>query len=375
MAMRVIIAGGGSGGHLFPGLALARELTEKDGVNVLFVGAEKGIESRIVPKSGFQIKFLPAEGVMGKSAPAKIKAVYKMAVSFFKARGLMASFRPDVVIGTGGYASFSPVLAAWSCQIPSLIMEQNVAPGAANKLLARVAGAVAVTYQESMPYFPRAKSFLTGNPVRKEILDAKRSNASFETFGLAPDLFTVFVFGGSSGARAINSALIGALEHLLDLKQDIQFLHQSGESDYQGVREAYRRTGFRAMVAPFVFQMPEAYAASDLVISRAGATTLAELTALGKPAILIPYPYAGEHQDANARKLEGVGAAMLIRERELSAEALAANIRLLMEDENIRNGMSSQSRVIGKPDAARSVADIALSLVRMNNVSRKARNV
>ncbi|MDA8157010.1 MAG: undecaprenyldiphospho-muramoylpentapeptide beta-N-acetylglucosaminyltransferase [Actinomycetota bacterium] len=373
--MRAIIAGGGSGGHLFPGLALARELTEKDGAQVLFVGAEKGIESRIVPKSGFPIKFLPVEGVMGRTAPEKAKAVYKMAVSFFKARGLMESFRPDVVIGTGGYASFSPVMAAWSCAIPSLIMEQNVAPGAANKLLARVAGAVAVTYQESMPHFPRAKSFLTGNPIRKEILEARRADSYFETFGLEPGIFTVFVFGGSSGARAINSALVGALEHLLDLKQDIQFLHQCGETDYQGVREAYRRTGFRAMVAPFVFQMPEAYAVSDLVISRAGATTLAEMTALGKAAVLIPYPYAGGHQELNAEKLEGLGAAILIRERELTAESLAAKIRTLKEDETARNEMSSRSRVVGKPEAARNVADIALSLVRIKNASRKARNV
>ncbi|MDA8168091.1 MAG: undecaprenyldiphospho-muramoylpentapeptide beta-N-acetylglucosaminyltransferase [Nitrospiraceae bacterium] len=370
--MRAIIAGGGTGGHLFPGIALADEL-QKEGAEIMFVGTERGLESKVVPKRGYQIKYIQAEGVMGRTAGGKLKAAFKLLASFLESKKLIGSLEPDIVIGTGGYVSVAPVLAARMSSIPTLIMEQNVVPGAANKMLAKLSCAVAATYPESLEHFPRAKTYLTGNPVRAEIFSASRE-ASCALFGLEPDAFTVFVFGGSSGARSINNALINALNSLTDLKEGqrkIQFLHQSGEQGYQTVREAYRKLGFRAMVAPFIYQMPEAYAVADMVISRAGATTLAELTALGKPAILVPYPYAGEHQDPNARKLEEFGAARVIRDSELDGGLVAVEIRRLMENGAERAEMANRSRSIGKPDAAQKVADIARSLVKLSGKNIK----
>ena len=368
--MRVVIAGGGTGGHLYPGLALAEELRGRFGAEIMFVGTEKGLESRVVPKEGYPITILPAEGAAGKSVSRKFRAAVKLVRSVIKARKLLGSYEPDIVAGTGGYVSAAPVIAAKLLSIPVLIMEQNVVPGSANRLLARISDAVAATYMESTNYFPKGKTFLTGNPVRAGILSAGRAS-SYELFRLEPEgLFTVLVFGGSAGATSINKAVTEALEHLADIKGKIQFLHQSGQRDYQAVREAYRALGFRAMVAPFIFQMAEAYAAADMVISRAGATTLAELTALGKPAVLVPYPYAGAHQEWNARKMEELGAARLVMDSDLSGRVIAQEIRSLMENEAERVEMGVKSRAIGRPDAARKAADLALSLVRMKRSIR-----
>jgi UDP-N-acetylglucosamine--N-acetylmuramyl-(pentapeptide) pyrophosphoryl-undecaprenol N-acetylglucosamine transferase len=273
-------------------------------------------------------------------------------------------------VGTGGYASVGAVLAARLMRVPTLIMEQNVVPGAANRFLGRVVDAVAATYQESLQFFPKPKTYFTGNPVRAAMVKAER-DSSYGLFGLEPGVFTVSVFGGSSGARSINNAVVNSLNYLMDLREKLQFLHQSGEQDYQSVREAYRKSGFTAMVAPFVHQMPEAYAVADLVVSRSGATTLAELTALGKPAILIPYPHAGLHQEFNARKLEELGAARMIKDRELSGERLAAEIRKLMENEADMAEMSARSSAVGKPDAAQRVAELAESLARTGSARAK----
>ncbi len=368
--MRVVIAGGGTGGHLYPGLALAEELRKRFGAEVMFMGTERGLESRVVPKEGYPIAFLPAEGVVGKSASRKLSAAVKLVRSIIRSRKLLASFEPDVVVGTGGYVSVAPVLSARLLSMPVLIMEQNVVPGAANRFLSRIADAVAATYMESTRHFPKGKTFLTGNPVRAGILSAERQT-SFSLFRLEPDgYFTVLVFGGSSGATSINKAVTEALEHLAGQKENIQFLHQSGQRDYQAVREAYRGLGFRGMVVPFIYQMAEAYAVADMVVSRAGATTLAELTALGKPCVLVPYPYAGAHQEFNARKLEQFGAARLIMDEDLNGRRMAEEIRFFMENEADRTEMAVKSRAIGQPDAAKKAADLVLSLVRMKRSFR-----
>ncbi len=372
--MRVVIAGGGTGGHLFPGLALAEELERQAGAEIVFMGTEKGLEAKVVPKKGYQIIFLPAEGVAGKTGLARLHAVAKIMSSVMKAKKLLGSIEPDVVVGTGGYVSVSPVLAAWLLSIPVLVMEQNVVPGAANRWLSRLSGAVAATYMESLEYLPKGKTFLTGNPVRAEVLTAGRQDSSaFRLFELEPEgFFTVFISGGSNGAASINRAVTGSLEHLHDLKEHVQFLHQSGPRDYQAVREAYRRHGYKAMVVPFIYQMPEAYAVAGLVVSRAGATTLAELTALGKPAVLVPYPYAGAHQEFNAKKLEAFGAARLVMDNELSGVRMAHEIRALIENESERKEMSARSKAVGQPEAAKKAAELVRSLIRLK---RKVKDV
>lgn len=357
----MIIAGGGTGGHLFPGIAVAEEIKARDKeAEVLFIGTEKGIESRVIPNEGYPIRFLKAEGVLGKSLPRKALSAWRLAGSVLGARAIIRETTPDMVIGTGGYVSAGPVMAARLMSVPTLLMEQNLVPGLANRFLARLADAVAVTYHESMPFFPRAKTYLTGNPVRPRILEGRREDG-LRLFSLEPGRVTVFVSGGSSGARSLNNAMVSALNHLIGLRDSVQFLHQTGERDYEGVRRGYRKMEFKAMAAPFIYEMAEAYAVADIVVSRAGATTLAEITALGKPAVLVPYPHAAGHQEFNARKLLDAGAARMILDHELGGEVLASHIGELAGSEEKRAAMRRQSRSLGKPDAGRRVLDLALS--------------
>ncbi len=375
--MKIIIAGGGTGGHLFPGLALAEELKRRDCENeIIFVGTGRGIEARIIPREGYPIKFVRSEGFVGKSPLQKIKAAAKTVLSVIDSYGILDAVRPDIVIGVGGYASGAIVLIAAMKSVPTMIHEQNSVPGLTNRMLARVVKRACVTYHESLSFFPLGKTFLTGNPIRLKIMKGDRQ-AACRLFSLDKDLFTVFVFGGSSGARSINRVMVDALNHLSDLKEKVQFLHQTGDRDFENIREAYRKAGVKGTVAPFIYQMAEAYAAADVVVSRAGATTLAEITALGKPAILIPYPYAaGRHQEFNAMKLGEMGAAYVMLEDEMTGDGLAKNIRALYENDTARLEMANASRGLGRPDACGRIADIAVSLMkekRNSKITRGAR--
>jgi len=363
--VRVIIAGGGTGGHLFPGVAVAEELARRSSTaRIVFVGTEHGIEARVIPKEGYPIEFLSAEGMVGKATLRKVKAAYLFLVSLFQARRIIASVRPDIVIGVGGYASVGMVCAAHFMGIRTLIMEQNSVPGFANRILSKFADAVAVTYQESIAHFPRERTFLTGNPVRNKILTREASDVS-RSFSLVRDRFTVLIFGGSLGARTINNAAGEALHYLLDLRDNIQFIHQTGEKDLKDVMDTYRKLGFSGAVMPFIYQMADAYSAADLVICRAGATTLSELTVMGKAAVLVPYPYAASnHQEANARKLEDMGAATVILDRHLSGEVLARAIRGLYNNPEKRKAMQKASKAFGRPDAAEKIVELALNLTR-----------
>jgi len=361
--MKVMIAGGGTGGHLFPGLAVAEVLKERGVKEILFVGTSRGIESRVVPREGYRLHFIRSTGIVGKSFIVALQGFFNIFLSIIDSAKIIKSFRPDVVIGVGGYASFSPILVARLMGIPSVILEQNAIPGLTNRILSRFSDAVCITYHESFPFFPSSKTVLTGNPVRKKILEGSREGA-YKLFGLSPQKETVFVFGGSSGASSINRAMIAALPFLQDLKESIQFLHQSGERDYELVKGAYRSYGLSGIVAPFIYQMAEAYQIADIIISRAGATTLAEITALGKAAILIPYPHAAQrHQELNAKKLHDMGAAIMILDNELSGERLAKEIKRLLKDQTLKSELERNSRAFGRPDAADSVVSIIESVV------------
>lgn len=366
--MRVIIAGGGTGGHLFPGLAVAEEIRHRDAsTEVIFAGTEYGIEARVVPREGYPIKFIRAEGLMGVSFLKKMRAVIKFFYSVADSYRIIRKIQPDIVIGVGGYASGAVVLVAFLMSVPTMILEQNSVPGFTNKILGKFVNAICITYQESICFFQRAKTFLTGNPVRMQVLKGNIESA-YRLFSLEQGRFTIFAFGGSSGAKRINTAMIDALNHLLDLKDKIQFLHQTGLKDYEGIRDAYRKREFKGTITPFIYQMGEAYAVADIVISRSGATTLAELTALGKPAILIPYPHAaGNHQELNARKLREMGAARMILDRELNGEMLARTIKELYMNQSLRTEMQRNSSAVGRPDACQRVVDIATSLIRQQS--------
>ncbi len=368
----MIIAGGGTGGHLFPGLALAEEFRKRDqSAEVVFVGTEHGIEAKVIPREGYPLRFVRAEGIVGKSFIRKVKAMAKVFLSAIDSYRILKAVMPDMVIGVGGYASGAVVLIAHMKSVPTMIHEQNSVPGMANRILGRFADHICVTYQESLSVFPSGKTFLTGNPIRAKILRGERE-AARRLFSLEKDMFTVFVFGGSSGAASINRTMVDALNHLGDYRTKIQFLHQTGEKDYKGVREAYRKSGFKGTAAPFIFQMAEAYAAADMVISRAGATTLAEITALGKPALLVPYPYsAGRHQEFNAIKLREMGAAFVVFDHEMNGEVVATHIRKMFEGESIRQEMQRSSRGLGRPDACGRIVDIALNLIKNHPVKKQ----
>lgn len=365
--MRVIIAGGGTGGHVFPGIAIAQEIKRRnESVEVFFVGTEHGIEARVVPKEGFPIKFIRAEGIVGVSLVRKIKALLTLFLSIIDSYRIIKKIKPDIVIGSGGYVSGSVVLIAVLMSIPTVILEQNSIPGLTNKFLGRFVDSICITYQDSITYFPRGKTFLTGNPVRSQILKGNVESA-YKLFSLEKGLFTILVFGGSAGAKSINRAIVDSLPHLYDIREKIQFLHQTGQMDYEFVRNEYRRHEFKGTVAPFIFQMGEAYAVADLVISRAGATTLAEITAVGKPSILIPYPYAtGGHQEFNARKLVKMNGAKMVLDSELSGKRIAEEIKELYYDEALRFEIQKNCKTIGRPEATEKIVDIVLSMTKQS---------
>ena len=363
--MRVIIAGGGTGGHLFPGLAVAEEFMKRSrSARVVFVGTEHGLEARIIPKEGYPIEYLSAEGMVGNTPLKKLKALYLFLVSLFQSRRIIASVRPDIVIGVGGYASVGMVFTAHFMGIRTIIMEQNSVPGRANRFLGSFADAIAATYHESLSFFQREKTFLTGNPVRKKIL-LKDAVDIMGAFGLGRDRFTVLIFGGSLGARTINNAMSEALHYLLDLRENIQFVHQTGEKDLKGVIEGYKRLGFTCSVSPFIYQMADAYTVADLIVCRAGASTLSEITALGKASVIVPYPYAASnHQESNARKLEDMGAATVILDKHLTGEVMAKVIRGLYDNPEKRREMQKASKAFGRTDAAERIVDLAMNLTR-----------
>jgi UDP-N-acetylglucosamine--N-acetylmuramyl-(pentapeptide) pyrophosphoryl-undecaprenol N-acetylglucosamine transferase len=363
--MKIIIAGGGTGGHIFPALAIAKELRNVIAdVVVTFVGTARGLEARIIPKEGYDVRFIRSEGLVGKSILKTIKSIIQIPVSLKDSRDILKEIKPDLVLGVGGYSSGPVVLRAKMMGIPTIIHEQNTVPGVANKILGKFVDTVAVTYHESIKYFPSEKTYLTGNPIRAEILKGNRDRGC-ETFSLDRDRFTIFVFGGSLGASSINKAVAEALVYLEPLKDHIQFLHQTGDRECDTVKEVYRARGFRGTVIPFAYEMADAYAVADLIISRAGATTLAEVTACGKAAILVPYPYAAaNHQEINARKLWDMGAAQMVLERDLNGKTLSDLIKHLLEQPDAIGEMERISKTLGSSDAAKKVVELMMGLLK-----------
>lgn len=353
--MRVIFAGGGTGGHLFPGLAVAREFLRRDAeTQILFVGTEQGIEFRVLPKEGFKLETLNVKGMKGRGLRGVLDALYGVPAGVLRSLGIIRRFRPDCIIGLGGYASAPMLMAGKLKGIRCAIMEQNLRPGFTNKVLARWVDRVFTAYPESAAYFPGARVVASGNPVRWQRLPeiAKRKK------------FSLLVFGGSAGARRINFAVVDALKKLTDLAPELFVTHQTGALDYAAIKEAYATLPFEAEVTPFIDRMDCAYALADLVVCRAGATTVAELTALGKPAILVPYPYAiYDHQRSNAEALVRAGAAEMILDREINGEILAAKIRRFIGDRGRLEQMAAAARALGRPEAAARIVDECCAMV------------
>ncbi len=351
--MRAIIAGGGTGGHVFPGIAVAEELHRtRPEVEILFVGTRSGVEARAVPDAGFTIRFVSGRGLPRRAWWRWPVSLMVNVWGFLESLRVIAGFRPDVVLGTGGYVSGPVVLAAWLLRRPVLLQEQNSIPGITNRWLSRLANEVHISFTESRSYFPRSDHLkLTGNPVRAFILSGDRRQA-LQQFGLEEGRPTVFVFGGSRGSHRINEAAVDAMRRLKG-RIDVQFVLQTGREDWEGIRQAVEAEQLPARVLPFINQIQQAYAAADLVVCRSGAMTLAEIAACGAPAVLIPYPYAAHnHQEVNAQNLVERGAAALILDRELTGERLAREIARLLADRQQLRRMSANARTFARSDAA-----------------------
>ena len=362
--VRIVIAGGGTGGHLFPGIAVAREILSRDPeAGIVFVGTARGIEARVVPQAGLRLELIRSAGLKGKSIAALLKGVLLLPASGWDAWRVLSRVRPHLVIGVGGYSSGPVVAIAAVRGIPTMVLEQNAVPGLTNRLLARIVKAAAVTYESTLTYFGE-RGFVSGNPVRPEFV--ARAAQSAPTGARHDDSGAgrrVLIFGGSQGAHAINVAMVEAAAELASHAGRLSITHQTGERDLAFVRDGYRRAGLTARVEPFIFEMDVEMTDADVVICRAGATTLAELTAAARPAILIPLPTAtDDHQRKNAQVLAEAGAAEVIDERGLTGKALAARLLALVADTRRRAAMSDRARRFARPEAARVIAERALAL-------------
>lgn len=360
--MRCVIAGGGTGGHLFPGMAIAEAFVEREkGNEVLFIGTERGIEARVLPGGKFPLRTIRAKPIQGKSLLEKVKAIWGLPMAVFEALTILKEFQPQLVLGVGGYASGPTLLAAFLLGTKRAIQEQNVIPGMTNRILKWFSQRIFVSFEEAKKYFPGKKAILTGNPIRKEFFATlKESTGKPEKAGR----FTLLIFGGSAGARRINRAMIEALDDLQGMKASLKIIHQTGTEDLAFVSEEYRKKGFDALVKPFFGDLALYYPISDLVICRSGASTVAELAVCGKAAVLIPYPYAAhDHQLMNAQKLVDLGAARMILDQELSGRIIAQTIRHLHDHLEERARMEEAIQRLAKPRAAEEIVDHCYALV------------
>jgi UDP-N-acetylglucosamine--N-acetylmuramyl-(pentapeptide) pyrophosphoryl-undecaprenol N-acetylglucosamine transferase len=351
----VFIAGGGTGGHLYPGLAVADELRRRRAdLPLQFVGTRAGLEVDIVPRAGYPLRFIGVGGIAGKSWIVRLANALRIPVATAQSMGLVMSEGARVVVGVGGYASGPVVLAAKLLRRRTLILEQNALPGSTNRILAPLVDRVAVAFPGTARRLP-GRVTVTGNPVRTGVAAVPDRRAE--------SVRRLLIFGGSRGARGLNDAVLESLPALDGSGLSLEILHQTGEEDEDRVRSAYGRTGLDARVIPYIDDMAGAYAGADLVVCRAGATTVAELSAAGRAAIMVPLPHAtGGHQEENAREMAGVGAAILMRQSEAGEGRLAVVIRQLLEDPARRREMEEAARALGSPRAAAAVADLVLEL-------------
>ena len=358
-----MFAGGGTGGHLFPGVSLAQLLADKDAdARILFAGGRKEFEKPLLEKFGFSYR-LVRQAPLPHSLFGLVFFPFRSLVAFFVALPLTISFGPDVAIGLGGYGSVMPLLAAHLLKVPLVLLEQNSVPGKANRLLARWAHLVCLEFESSKRYFKRCKCLeVLGNPLRESLL-AERKDLS--AFGLAAGKKTIAVLGGSQGASAINEKIISELGIIAAQSEKIQIIHQTGGKDFQKVKDAYSRTPLSSFVAEFIDDMGQVYQNADLIISRAGGTTIAEITAFGAAAVLVPFPYAKDnHQYLNAEEIVARGAAVILEQKDFSSASLLGKALDILLDERKLASMKEASTGIGRPQAARAIADRIMAVAR-----------
>jgi UDP-N-acetylglucosamine--N-acetylmuramyl-(pentapeptide) pyrophosphoryl-undecaprenol N-acetylglucosamine transferase len=352
--MRVIVAGGGTGGHVIPALAIAQELRSRYRAQVLFVGTQRGIETRLVPAAGFELHLIQVGALNRVDFATRLKTLLDLPRAFMESAKLIREFRPDVMIGVGGYASGPAMLTAAMMNVPTVAFEPNVIPGFANRIVAPMVSVATVHFEATCHYFRNCH--VTGVPVRQEFFHVP-ARPPVRSKDARP---TLLVFGGSQGAHAINQAVLDALPKLMDAAPEIHVIHQTGEKDYVPAQAVYLRTMISAEVSPFIDDMPGAFARADLLVCRSGASTVAEITAAGKPAIFIPLPTAADdHQTQNAATLADGGAARLLPQSELSSDRLVNEIASLLRDRSRLAAMSEAARRFAHPDAAAKIASLA----------------
>ena len=365
--MKVLLAGGGTGGHVFPAVAIIEELRRRDpDLQLMYLGKSGSIEERVAGQRAIPFRPIQVEGLPRDNALKMAKALMMVSIGLVQSIAILSRFRPQAVIGTGGYASLPPVVAASLLCIPTLIHEQNCVPGKANRICSRFADIVTVHFEKPRKYFPVKEALVVGNPIRSDFLpqrlevidrvEAKRA------LGLNPEKFTVFLLGGSRGAHSLNVALVEALPHL-DQRR-FQLICMTGTDDYRWVRDSCERAGLTSAVFPFIDNIAPVYCAADVAVSRAGASTLAELAAVGVPTIFVPYPHATDrHQELNARALVEAGAALMMLNGDLRGEALAERLTALSDDPGQLDSIRAGIRRFSMPDAAERVVNVLFEFV------------
>jgi UDP-N-acetylglucosamine--N-acetylmuramyl-(pentapeptide) pyrophosphoryl-undecaprenol N-acetylglucosamine transferase len=361
--MRLIITGGGTGGHLFPGIALGQAMMRTyPGCDILFIGTERKVDKSALADLGFATVAIKSQGLKGRSLAAKIKAILQQPAAFLEAARIIRKFRPALVFGVGGYVTGPVILAARLLGITTCIHEQNSIPGLANRLLGHVAHRIFVSLPGSEKYFPAAKTVLSGNPVRSAIIKAANQPGRRKY----QEPLTLLILGGSQGAHRLNTLILEGVEKCLLGNQPLpDIIHQTGEQDETAVRRKYAELGINARVQAFFSDMAEIYSRADLVVSRAGATTLAELTVFHKPAILVPFPFAADnHQEINGRYLVEAGGGLMFKESELDGEKLGREIKDLLADTTLLAEMAANSGRIARPEATETIVNGCMELLK-----------
>ncbi len=354
--MRVLIAAGGTGGHIYPGIAVANEIMRRDPSSLVrFVGTARGLETRLVPKAGFELSLIESAGLVNMGLAQRLRGLLVLPRSFLAARRLIKSFQPAIVVGAGGYVSGPVLMTAALMRVPTLVMESNAVPGFTNRRLARFVDAAAVSFADALPFF-HGKGVLTGNPVRSEFFDIPAKARDSEHFRL-------LLFGGSQGSRAINEGMVAALTYLEAYRERLQVTHQTGTLDFDKVTAGYQAAGWRQVdVRQYIDDMVAAFADNDLIVSRAGATTSFELMAAGKPALMVPLPGQMEQQ-RNAEVMQKAGAARMIMQSELNGERLAREIGSLIDQPDEITRMEAAGRKLARRDAAAATVELMEKLI------------
>jgi len=367
-ALGIIIAGGGTGGHLFPGIAIAQEFMARNPRNrVLFISTGNAMERSVLAKAGFRLKTITAEGIKGRGIFNQVKSMLKIPWGIAGSVRAIRAYRPNVVLGVGSYSSGPVVMGAWLMGIKIALHEQNILPGMTNRMLSHFARRIFVSFENTCARFNRAKVCVSGNPVRNEILALRADPKATGTALQQKGRFRVLIIGGSQGAHRINLAVMEALAHLKD-KDRYYFVHQTGIQDETALKQAYQEAGVAGLAAPFFDDMAQQYGAADLIVCRAGATTVAEISVAAKGVIFIPFPYAADnHQELNARALSETGAAEIMLEKDLDGRHLARRIEHYAANPEALKRMSQKAGALGRPDAARMIVDGCYRLVSERN--------